>query len=1157
MGRRTIGRSFAGLLGVLSLTLALAAALLWLLPADPAQAQAQPYNHVPQFASDTATGSVAENAPAGQSVGDPITANDPDEDAPTHSLAGPDNDSKNAAATVADGRGPGKTDEQVTDYPVAQPQSEPQVAGAPAKPVNFTVIGGNTQATLSWSHPGDDTITGWQYNQDNAATWTNISSSDKDTTTHKVGSLSNNTEYSFKLRAVNANGNGAESDVRTAWPSDRSLSISPATMSEADFAGGETRELTLTLTGIKFAGKGDGGRRRDGRNFDARTGLAGGKALEAFSLVGAPDGLAITQVRRLSGGNGRGGSTRAAATLRFAGDIASDVVFSLRISRDALAEGNQGAVCGDTTEPESTCPPISATVTMMPAVMPTRPAEFTATGGHERVILQWMNPNDDTVTRWQYRQKAGNGEYGEWTNIPSSDRDTTAHTVTRLVNGSEYSFQIRAVNAQGEGPASAEAVATAVEDTTGPTIPAVPAIIGDPQTYYLDDVIRVAVTFSEPIILTGEPQLTIKIGDAGKTAACATHRIDATRLVCSYRVAAADAGGIEIEANQLALNGGTIKDDAGNDANPNHPVLPAQSDRAVDTSSGLARPVNFTATGGDAQVTLAWSNPGNATITKWQYNQNRASTWTAIPGSDQDTTTYTVTGLNNYRSYSFKLRAVSDLGNGPASAEISAWTSERSLAISPATVSESAFEAGETKDVTLTLTGIKFAGSGKGGRAVDGRHFDEATRLAGAKALAAFSLVGAPDGLEITQVKRLKGGGDSGSGDGSGGGARAAMTLRFTGDIDADIVFSVRIARDAMAGDATGGCDSSGGDDNESDCPPVSATMTMTASDDTIAPTISAGPAFTSAAQTYVTGDAITATVTFSKAVTVTGTPQLGIRIGKNTRPADYTSISANQKTLTFSYTVVSGDADADGIEIEANQLTLPSGATIKDAVGNDATLTHSALTAQSGHKVNVSNTAPEFDAGASVTREVAEDAAEGDNVGNAVTATDADSDTLTYGLSGAGNGHFSIDGSGQITVSAAGAAALDYEATASYSLTASVHDGKAADDSTDTATIDDTITVNITVTNVDEAGTVALGSIWPLLGTALTATLTDPDGGVGTAMWTWTSSTTAGGTFTAARGTATGSALTSSYTPVGADLGKYLRATASVYLCCINNCRS
>ncbi len=134
-----------------------------------------------------------------------------------------------------------------------------------------------------------------------------------------------------------------------------------------------------------------------------------------------------------------------------------------------------------------------------------------------------------------------------------------------------------------------------------------------------------------------------------------------------------------------------------------------------------------------------------------------------------------------------------------------------------------------------------------------------------------------------------------------------------------------------------------------------------TSGPDTTAPTVSGAPSVTSAAgsdNTYAIGDTISVKVTFSENVTVTGTPQLEIAVGANNRQANYASGSGTT-ALTFSYTVVAGDADSDGIAVTANKLTLNSG-TIQDAAGNNATLTHTALAAQSSHKVD--GVAPTFD---------------------------------------------------------------------------------------------------------------------------------------------------------------------------------------------------
>ncbi|MDE0637747.1 MAG: cadherin domain-containing protein, partial [Candidatus Poribacteria bacterium] len=102
-------------------------------------------------------------------------------------------------------------------------------------------------------------------------------------------------------------------------------------------------------------------------------------------------------------------------------------------------------------------------------------------------------------------------------------------------------------------------------------------------------------------------------------------------------------------------------------------------------------------------------------------------------------------------------------------------------------------------------------------------------------------------------------------------------------------------------------------------------------------------------------------------------------------------------------------------------------------------------------------NNAPVFSEGTSATRSVAENTASGTNIGNAVAATDADDDTLTYTLGGTDAASFSIvSTSGQLQTSTS----LDYETKNSYSVTVSVSDGNGGSDS---------ITVTINVTDVSE----------------------------------------------------------------------------------------
>lgn len=90
----------------------------------------------------------------------------------------------------------------------------------------------------------------------------------------------------------------------------------------------------------------------------------------------------------------------------------------------------------------------------------------------------------------------------------------------------------------------------------------------------------------------------------------------------------------------------------------------------------------------------------------------------------------------------------------------------------------------------------------------------------------------------------------------------------------------------------------------------------------------------------YSTGDVMSITVTFSDIMTVTGTPQIAVVIGSNTRQFAYAS-GTGTAALVFSYTVVSGDAAAAAaVTVATSALALNSG-TIKDfrAVASGLTL--------------------------------------------------------------------------------------------------------------------------------------------------------------------------------------------------------------------------
>ena len=180
-------------------------------------------------------------------------------------------------------------------------------------------------------------------------------------------------------------------------------------------------------------------------------------------------------------------------------------------------------------------------------------------------------------------------------------------------------------------------------------------------------------------------------------------------------------------------------------------------------------------------------------------------------------------------------------------------------------------------------------------------------------------------------------------------------------------------------------------------------------------------------------------------------------------------------------------------------------------------------------------NEAPTFD-GENATRDVAENAVAGVNIGGPVMATDQDTgDTLTYSIDQASVAFFDIDGtSGQLKTKAP----LDYETKSTYTVTVSVRDSKAADGTADTAQ-DASITVTVNVTDLAEDGTITLSSRQPQVETDFTATLSDPNVVSPVVTWAWEKSTDK--TLWTTISTATNEV----YTPMTGDVDSYLKVTA------------
>ena len=124
----------------------------------------------------------------------------------------------------------------------------------------------------------------------------------------------------------------------------------------------------------------------------------------------------------------------------------------------------------------------------------------------------------------------------------------------------------------------------------------------------------------------------------------------------------------------------------------------------VEVPDGPGQPIIDRAAAGHGEVTLTWRDPADDSITGYERRHRLAAggewtAWTAIAGSDADTTSHTFSGLTNGSLYEFEVRAVSSGTAGPASTTI-----EWPAGAAPGTPEQPGITAATEGDGTVTLT---------------------------------------------------------------------------------------------------------------------------------------------------------------------------------------------------------------------------------------------------------------------------------------------------------------------------------------------------------------------------------------------------------------------------------------------------------------------
>ena len=104
----------------------------------------------------------------------------------------------------------------------------------------------------------------------------------------------------------------------------------------------------------------------------------------------------------------------------------------------------------------------------------------------------------------------------------------------------------------------------------------------------------------------------------------------------------------------------------------------------------------------------------------------------------------------------------------------------------------------------------------------------------------------------------------------------------------------------------------------------------------------------------YTAGETIIVEVAFSEEVMLGGLPYIELNIGGETRHATIAASLEASSRISFAYQVQSGDADDDGVGINANSLRL-NGGDAHDRAGNLADLSFSTVEADPDQRVSTS----------------------------------------------------------------------------------------------------------------------------------------------------------------------------------------------------------
>jgi Ca2+-binding RTX toxin-like protein len=299
-------------------------------------------------------------------------------------------------------------------------------ATAPTAPLNVTGVAGNGQVTVNFTAPASDggsPITEFEIDVlSGGALVRTVPDIAPNLTSVVVTGLTNGTAYTFVVRAINAIGDTDSAASAAVTP--RGVPAAPAIGTATPGNASATVRWTAPTN--------NGGSAVTSYQVEVRTGT--------------------TVVRTVTG-------IAANATQTVVGTLTNGTPYNFRVRAvNAVGAGAFSAASNVVT------PAAAATV-------PAAPGNVQATAGNASATVTWTAPANggSAITGYQIQVRTGTTNVGALIAVPANQ---TSRLITGLNNnGVVYNFQVRAINAVGQGPfATSNAVDPAPTVAAAPTI---------------------------------------------------------------------------------------------------------------------------------------------------------------------------------------------------------------------------------------------------------------------------------------------------------------------------------------------------------------------------------------------------------------------------------------------------------------------------------------------------------------------------------------------------------------------------------------------------------------------------------------------------------------------------------------------------------------